>query len=179
MTQTVNSPSGSEVTLYRQGLDTQNMIGELVESLKPLSVLAEMAASQHATEEMIAQINNSVNEIVTSQDRLADKIIEIDAFIQSVNSRVASVDETSVQTLAAVKGIQATVDTFVGWFVPILDDFRDSAIIPTMARIEGKVNELHLSHESIKQIVQDGYDKVEPLMQRLEESPLIRMLGVK
>lgn len=168
----------SAATLYAQGQKTQDML----KALEVLSHIANYSANTdtrtRAIEEVIITIQNSLATLVVNVDQIGDKVIELDVMAQSINSGVNESNASHAKTHASLSGLQITVDTFVGWFTPILDDFRNSAILPTMSRIEGKTDELYNSHQDIRELVEAIKDQVEPTIKMLMDSPVLRMLGV-
>jgi hypothetical protein len=170
----------SSATLYAQG----ESIRKTVETL---------AAPVNGTHADIAQIKSDVAnlaailaEALTTLQRIdvavvntADQTILTDERVVSLSNKADVIQTETAESLVQHKMTQMTLGTFVGWFTPILDEFRDTSIIPMLHKIDGKTSDLLESHIAIKTLAQQAVDKVTPMLDKLEKSPILSMLGVK
>lgn len=164
--------------IYAQTQQILTDVQRLVAQIETYSGLAEMRASIAAIEETLINLNNDRTSDSVNLSNMADLHMETSAYMRAVDRTTISIQDNISNVLNNVKGTQATLDTFVGWFTPILDDFRNTSIIPTLTRVEGRVEELFESHAAIKTIAEEVYNKAEPLIDRISKSPVLKMLGV-
>jgi uncharacterized membrane protein len=172
--------TNSAATLYAQG----ESIRETVE--KHTAVLADIAQSLRAIQSTLASreqffidIANNQSNTAVDVSNIGDRIIEIQTYQQAANAVLDTISKVTTETRAKTILIDTSLNAFVGWFSPLLNDFHDSSIVPTLNKLLGKVDALAESHTNILTVVQAGKAQIDPLITKLQESPILRMLGVK
>lgn len=154
-------------------------VEKMNETLTMLANLPEIRQSLIQLENITGDLLTNRQEDTVNISQLADLVIRSVDVQESIAERVVITDAKADTIAMGIKGTQATLDTFVGWFTPILDDFRNTSIIPMLERIDGRVSTLLDKHNEILTHADNLKDKIDPMLDKLMTSPIIRMLGVK
>lgn len=169
----------SAATLYAQGESIRTTVEKLLPLLTDVTERVQPLDSRLTNvESILVEVLSQLQKIDVTTVQIGDKAIEINERSISSAGKLEAVHLANGEFMTQLKVTQITLDTFTGWFVPILDDFRETAILPTMNRIDGKVSELLASHMHIKGLTESLMDKASPLLEKIEKSPILKMLGV-
>lgn len=172
--------TNSAATLYAQGESIRTTVEKMlllatqtVERVEPLDTRLTNV------EAILIELLSALQKLDVTTVQTADQAIISNEYLVALQGKTEAIHLQGVESLEQHKMTQMTLGTFVGWFTPILDEFRDTSIIPMLNKIDGKTSELLESHTAIKTLAQQAVDKVTPMLDKLEKSPILSMLGVK
>lgn len=180
---TATSPeigTDSAATLYAQGAAIRESVDKVLPLLTDLVTRIQPLDSRLTNIEAIqVEILSQLQKLDVTTSQTADQTILIDERAVSILGKTEAVHLNTVEHMEQLKMIGIQLSSFIGWFTPILDEFRDTSIIPMLHKIDGRTQELLESHIAIKTIAENVQNMVTPMLDKLEKSPILSMLGVK
>lgn len=169
-------------TLYRQNMDMRADILAVLERIEGMlnpDQIDHIEKSQTWTHEQISKVSEALSMLVIESGNMGNSVVAIESMSEGASIAISKMADNVNNTRMDIVAMTSQLATFENWFKPVLDDFRESAVIPTMSKILGKTDELLASHENILGVITKIQEQVNPIIEKLMQSPVLRMLGVK
>lgn len=181
MTEVATPQIGTDkvLALYAM-MEKTNATADKIYSILPgiATAMADILSDRRTESQSLLEVLSLTQSLGADLNAMNERITELT--VESKSHSIAHSAELAVarDINESVKATGLAVNEFTGWITPILDDFRETAILPTMTRIEGSVEALTELHNEIRTMVNGAVEQVQPLLSKLDKSPILRMLGV-
>lgn len=170
----------SAATLYRISKEIESNTLALMDGLAPVPTTVEDTdKTVRAIAEMLPDMLVMIGEISVKVDRLSDDIGNVNKNTLDAGKIAGEARAYSLSVYEAVDDANTERAAFTAWLRERLDNFSGTTILARLDQTHSATSELLDSHKSIHTLVENMLAEIAPLKERIEKSPLLKMLGVK